>query len=142
MLRRPIRGRGVIAGVALVAVATVAVAGLWIVERRVPGNPPALVVEGLVGALADHRFDVAVRYLSRRLRDQIIPLTLEVRTTNLERRTGRITDIRGRAGWQRDTRAYATAEADTERAGRLQLGFGLVRERNAWRIDELYDLYR
>ena len=35
MLRRPIRGRAVIAGVALVAVATVAVAGLWIVERRV-----------------------------------------------------------------------------------------------------------
>ncbi len=134
--------RSMTSGIVLAAVLAAAAAGLWRTRSHVPASPPAAVVEGFVSALADHRFDAAMPYLSDRLRAQTIPMTLEVRTINLERRTGRISAVRGRAGWQVDTRAYAIAEADTQSAGPLELGFGLLRDDEAWRIDELYDLYR
>jgi hypothetical protein len=142
-MHTPSPGRRLVAGILLVAVVgTAAVARLRYTQRRVHGSSPAAAVQGFVSALAEHRFEAAIPYLSDRLRTQIIPLTLEVRTTNLERRTGRISAVRGKTAWQVDTRAYAIAEATTESAGPLELGFGLLRDNGGWRIDELYDLYR
>jgi hypothetical protein len=142
-MNRPSPGRRLIAGILLVAVVgTAGVARLRYTQRRVHGSSPAVAVQGFVTALAEHRFDAAMIYLSDRLRTQIIPLTLQVRTTNLERRTGRISAVQGRTAWQADTRAYAIAAATTELAGPLELGFGLLRDNGGWRIDELYDLYR
>jgi len=139
----PTPGRRLIAGIVLVAVvATAAVARLRYTERHGRGSSPAAAVQGFVSALAEHRFDAAIPYLSERQRAQIIPLTLEVRTTNLERRTGRISAVRGQTRWQVGPRAFAVADANTQHAGGLQLGFGLVRDADGWRIDELYDLYR
>ncbi len=135
--------RRLVAAVVLVAVAAaVGVVRLRYTDRRVRRSTPPVAVEGFVRALAAHRFNDAVLYLSDRQRSQIVPLTLEVRTTNLERQTGRIWDVHGKASWQVGDRAYAVAVAKTESAGGLELGFGLVRDDHGWRIDELYDLYR
>jgi hypothetical protein len=142
-MNTPTPGRRLVAAIVLAAVVVaVAVVRLQFADRRVRGSSPAVAVQGFVSALADHRFDEAIPYLSDRLRAQIIPLTLQVRWTNLKRRTGSISAVHGKAGWQVDTRAYAIAEAQTESAGPLELGFGLVRDTRGWRIDELYDLYR
>lgn len=106
-----------------------------------PSGPPEAVVEGFVRALAGHEYERALPYLTQHLLAQTIPLTLEVRVNELEHRTGALRHVRGILHWSVGTRAYAAAEADTERAGHLRLGFGLVREDGgAWRIEELYEL--
>ena len=106
----------------------------------VPAGPPEAIVERFVQELASHHYDRALPYLTQHLLSQTIPLTLDVRVNELERRTGALRNVRGVPRWVVGTRAYATAEADSERGGRLTLGFGLVREHEAWRIEELYDL--
>lgn len=115
---------------------------LWLArQERVPAGPPELIVQGFATALAEHRFDSALPYLSEHMRAQTIGETLSVRINILEQRTGRLSHVRGVPQWTRDTRAYASAQADTEKKGPLTLGFGLVREPNGdWRIDELYEL--
>jgi hypothetical protein len=130
---------------ALLAAAIVlggALGAIWLRSGSAPpAGPPEDVVEGFATALAEHRFDSALPYLSEHMRAQTIGETLSVRINMLEQRTGRLSNVRGVPRWTRDTRGYAAAEADTEKSGPLTLGFGLVREPNGdWRIDELYEL--
>jgi len=127
---------------AAVIIACALIAVLWLAwQERAPAGPPELVVQGFATALAEHRFDSAIPYLSEHMRAQTIGETLSVRINMLEQRTGRLSNVRGVPQWTRDTRAYASARADTEKTGPLTLGFGLVREPNGdWRIDELYEL--
>jgi hypothetical protein len=107
----------------------------------VPAGPPESVVEGFAAALADHRFEDAIPYLSDQLRAQTIGETLAVRITMLEQKTGRLSGVRGVPQWSKESRAFASAHMNTEKSGRLTLGFGLVRQAGGdWRIDELYDL--
>ena len=130
----------------LVVVATaLVVAGAAVVTLRpaggAPAGPPEAIVEGFVQALAQHSYDRALPYLSDHLLAQTIPLTLEVRVNDLERRTGALRNVDGVPQCSVGTRAYAAAEADTERGGHIRLGFGLVRQdAGRWRIEELYDL--
>jgi len=106
-----------------------------------PAGPPEAIAEGFVQALAQHSYDRALPYLSDQLLAQTIPLTLEARVNDLERRTGGLRNVHGVPQWSRGTRAYAAAEADTEHIGHIKLGFGLVhQDTGAWRIEELYDL--
>lgn len=129
--------------VLVVAAAVIAGVILSMVRRAggVPSGPPDAIVKGFVEALARHDYERALPYLTEHLLAQTIPLTLEVRVNELEHHTGSLRNVRGVSQWSVGTRAYAAAEADTERAGHIKLGFGLVREHNdAWRIEELYDL--
>jgi len=126
-------------------VAAVTIAGLAVATVRrassVPAGPPEAIVEGFVRELATHNYERALPYLTEHMLAQTIPLTLEVRINDLERRMGSLRNVRGGLRWSTETRAYAAAEADSERAGHITLGFGLARESNgAWRIDELYEL--
>ena len=105
-----------------------------------PAGPPETIVERFVQELASHRYDRALPYLTQHLLAQTIPLTLEVRVNELEHRTGALRNVRGNPQWSVGTRAYAIAEADSEHGGHIKLGFGLVLEDGAWRIEELYDL--
>jgi hypothetical protein len=124
-------GAGAIVGVLLTMLSRV---------RAAPARPPEAIVERFVQELAGHHYDRALPYLTQHLLGQTIPLTLEVRVNELERRTGALHNVRGIPQWSVGTRAYAIAEADSERAGHIKLGFGLVRKDGAWRIEELYDL--
>jgi len=137
------RVRRVILFVLVVAAAAIAWATLPIVRRAggAPSGPPEAIVEGFVQALARHDYERALPYLTEHLLAQTIPLTLEVRVNELEQHTDSLRNVRGVSQWSVGTRAYAAAETDTERAGHLKLGFGLVREHHgAWRIEELYEL--
>lgn len=127
----------------VVAAAGIAGATLSTVRRAggVPSGPPDAIVEGFVEAVARHDYERALPYLTEHLLAQTIPLTLEVRVNELEHHTGSLRSVRGVSPWSVGTRAYAAAEADTEHAGHITLGFGLVREHSgAWRIEELYEL--
>lgn len=125
--------------------AALAIAGTVLMTLKrasaVPPGPPEAVVAGFVQALASHDYERALPYLTEHLLAQTIPLTLEVRVIELEHRTGALHNVRGSSQWLVGTRAYATAEAESERAGHIRLGFGLVLEDGAaWRIEELYEL--
>ena len=130
-----------VAGLALASVTAIAIARLRVADRSIVASPPEAVVEGFARELAAHRFDRALPYLSKHLLAQTIPITLEVRVQAIERRAGKLSNVRGMPQWSARTRAYALAALDTERGEPLRLGFGLVREDSgAWRIDELYEL--
>src|SRR5574341_1587004 len=104
------RRRLLITAVVIALVVSVGTLGTVWKGRAVPAGPPELVVEGFVQELARHNYSRAMPYLTEHMLAQTIPQTLEVRINDLERRTGRLTSVRGVPRWSTGNRAYAAVE--------------------------------
>lgn len=100
-------------------------------------SPPEAVVEDFVRGVVGGRYGPASSELSEDLQATTGPADLQALRQRLERRAGRVLDVRGEPGWARADSAEASALLQTKRAGRLELVFRLSRSQGSWSIEEI-----
>lgn len=115
-----------------------AVAGLSIAagdrQTLVPG--PAAVAESFSRSLAERRYEVAVRYLSRALQTSTDAPALRAWFEPVAQGLGATNGVDSELEWMEGERAAAHASVDAERGTGL-VRLRLVREQGLWVVSEL-----
>jgi hypothetical protein len=128
------------------AVAAIIAAGLGVSaiairlgDRGTLAAPPDAVLESFARDLAERRFDLAPKYLSRELKRSARDDTIRDRYAPRLEALGGVNGVDAELEWMDRDRAAATA---TIRAGNgsVMLGARLVWERGGWLLEALPDL--
>ena len=125
-------------GLALAVVAG-AVQGLH--DRAVLVPPPEMVVEEFVREISLRRWEQARPLLAAPLARRVEADSLRRLLEAVERRVGRIEDVRGRPISDTDETAEAVAEITSARGDRATLRLPLAREHGLWKISGLDAAY-
>ena len=127
----------------IIILLAVIAAGLCVTAAAVAGGdrhtlvpPPDAVAEGFARAVSERRYELATRYLSKRLQERVGGDRLRSWFEPLRQRLGETNLIEGELEWMDDARASARALVDSE-YGTALLQLRMVRESGLWAIDEL-----
>jgi hypothetical protein len=106
-------------------------------DRAVLVSPPSAIVEGFTRQMVMRRYERALPYLcDRRVRRMRVE-ELAALGDRFLARTGKVYAVSGEQERIDGNRARGVAELETERAGRLELHYALVRIDGSWEIDSL-----
>jgi hypothetical protein len=106
-------------------------------DRAVLVPPPEMVVEEFVRDLSLERWEPAGTHLAQSVAQRVGPDSLRAYRDAVERRVGRIEEVRGEPFFATDVAAEATAEITTDAAAGASIRLPLVWERGGWRITRL-----
>lgn len=125
-----------VAAIAAAALGGIGAAVFGAGDRSVLVPPPEAVAEGFTRELVEHRYDLALRYLSRDLRRRTSAATLGDRFDPVWQRLGKHNQVDAELQWMQGSTSAARAFVAAQ-AGHGVLQFRLVREHGLWRIAEL-----